>query len=1558
VTNPFDIIPGSQIRVVSKSTLFKGDKDSPLSFKEWKSQTLVATEQEASYLYNQYLSEWFLRTKNSTVTVNQGLILRQKYLYLLSQLKLFFNEEEKESWYARINLSDEKELLLSIPFFAKKLKSIALYYANLRKKLKNVKIKYNQAGSHGGLEKEIQQYLLELFAAMEEDADPTLKRALPIYSEVKDTLKVEIEELYDGTTYFDRSTTMPVSAYFDFFHDATAELFQTKGITLSSDEWIFKTFDVPVTADLTTFVEQLTGQIFEQTDISSYQSFVQKYIAGNRISTNFFVPSSQVVFNDILINSGDNYFYYPYGTTNENINVNAVILPKPLSSVTIPGATAGDALSSSDVIHVKYGDTIKSAWLYERIFDTNETFVSAKINGGTNTKFMFPFPGFGLSAEDIPWTGKSLSSTPEFKYLTREYKNAVNTAYWSEPLSGDSSVSIFVNNSTLAENGAYPHKHSEKADTIFVRTYNGSERALPFTGVNSCWLYKLDQTSLPIHVSLTEPIIWPYQRVSSELESFPSHLKSFNFAERCEPIKLNNISCSNLVAGSAIDVSERVYKIGRFVDNKKQALECAWLSGSPVDSTTHRWIAQQGFNALFEAGKATRFLWNGANNTPLSSVFKTLYHSEECPLSNLEEAKRLTPSHCTCKQVFYTPKGHPGETFKDNNSQADCVVKEIIDPDQTNPLFSTGIEPFTFSSWIDEKGLKIDETDKFAWYKTKEVIGGYGDGAWFGNNRRVPLTLETGCTYFYVRAASRTVEAPEEDPSLVVHYKHDTTKQLGKVKWMQARIDEEGNWISTDSTSDLTLNAGDFLLWEHPEFITNYILSAVDVEAESSNNGNIWSVLDRIAINSPLNSTVVAWPVDALAVPDELSSSQNPRTSFVDILSVTYWKFYHEETGQTYTFSEEPIIVFEPPEVGVYQIRVQAMDGDGNVITLPDSYTTIPSITVVPQFEKTIELVETQQPVPGAVLEIPLSGWNYDTNTYDGKSKGAQPYWAEKYVGKSPSVNFGGLFDWGYPLEWIQGYLPDSTPKISDITLDYGQVLEYKSLSSSFIWNQPIEYQTYVGTPLWCEIERNTNKPSPLSAVYSIKEYQDTYAKATLDATDIQLSNYIDGSPLEVFYNALGSPFVWSIETDVISDSEIIETKYIAITADQSYNVFSNRNFPTIATIPVAQDLYSKKDVGGFFTPLHLGASNFINKNFDILLVENIQDGSEFLTSELRPAGGRGLTKQQQIVPYTWEDDNQWIKAPFNSGAFAGSVRKVLTKELQTFIPYVEWNGLFTNGLVSPDSRTSPWGEVGATTWTDTQNHPQTFTGVSNFPAWKKTQILKYIEKEVDCWTSDIYGNQYGLYKPLSASPVKDRINEVGELWIKTKEGNVFPATTSLSSIFEPFQNINPTVYSQLTGGLVNVVDCFGDVLFLQTSLAVIFAKILFDPQTLLINTSLDDIRFLISNESNQQKFGQTWYFPKQKKIMLSTVSINNNLIFPELYEIETMPINLTKAFPITEQDSLTLTQELSVVSAKTIENSLLTYNNRLRKYVTTISGQNTSEKSFIVNLVLQHENL
>jgi len=235
-TNTQQLIRPSQ---PSSLTIKNNDVDEPLSYKEWyKTHTGIVAGQEYN-VYNIYVSEWYYSRRNISSGNSQLIQIKLNYLSLLKQLQVFFTESEKEKWYNFINIGDEKEILLSIPYFAKKLKEISLYYIELRKKLKNTKLQYNLRGTNTGAELEVHDYILNNFT---HNSNNTLHvpayilNNIPELSAIKDTLVIQVEEIYDDHSYFDQSLTLPVSAYYDLNDATTSKFFKTKGLNLPETE--------------------------------------------------------------------------------------------------------------------------------------------------------------------------------------------------------------------------------------------------------------------------------------------------------------------------------------------------------------------------------------------------------------------------------------------------------------------------------------------------------------------------------------------------------------------------------------------------------------------------------------------------------------------------------------------------------------------------------------------------------------------------------------------------------------------------------------------------------------------------------------------------------------------------------------------------------------------------------------------------------------------------------------------------------------------------------------------------------------------------------------------------------------------------------------------------------------------------------------------------------------------------------------------------------------------------------------------------------------------------
>jgi hypothetical protein len=194
----------------------QNDIQAPFSFRTWYDAHQGIIPGQEYKQYNDYLIRWYKSKKTQTTDFKTQ--LRLNYLTLLKQVQLFFTKEEADNWYNNVDLNNDKELLLSIPYFAKKLKDISLYYLQLRDNIKHSRLLYNQTGTESGILLQLQKFLLVNYTQRPDTTisiPPTIWRNVPALSSVKDTITLQIEELYDYHEYFDQSISLPVSAYYD-----------------------------------------------------------------------------------------------------------------------------------------------------------------------------------------------------------------------------------------------------------------------------------------------------------------------------------------------------------------------------------------------------------------------------------------------------------------------------------------------------------------------------------------------------------------------------------------------------------------------------------------------------------------------------------------------------------------------------------------------------------------------------------------------------------------------------------------------------------------------------------------------------------------------------------------------------------------------------------------------------------------------------------------------------------------------------------------------------------------------------------------------------------------------------------------------------------------------------------------------------------------------------------------------------------------------------------------------------------------------------------------------
>lgn len=1539
------------------------DVDKPLSFKDWKKSFQIIQPTRAYDQYNEYLVAWY---KNKSIS-RQGLNvdIRLNYLQLLKQIQIFFTEQEKENWYAGVDLENEKEILLAIPYFARKLRDVSLYYLNLREEVKKSKIKYNIRGTNLGTIKQIQDIFLKNYTKSADtpiELPSTLWSNVPQLSSLKENLIIEIEELYDSNSYFDRTNTLPPSAYFNLSLE-TENYFKRKGLSLLDIDWVYRLG----TSTLSSLFTPTTSTATPETT-SLYFDLASKYLGSDRFSTLFVRSSAKTDFYNVQINSGNNSFYWPYGPYKSNVELLPRYKPVPLSSTSLQTlATPGSSIELADTIFVKTKNGIEGAWFRKKVIDTTPATIEASIDGNNITIFRYPFPGYGVSAEDIQWTGYGLKTDPRFFYLDSSIRKVIEGVYWGTSFELSGTLPLTVNTTTLIDNGAYASQDFNIADKIRVWKIPPQYSDSSYTNtVNEAWLYKFLNTQISVGTDSNNTIVWPFNKIENFNNALPDY--PFNI---CLPVELSATNLPFAIASNNLSSADVIYKISNYRDGVSDATEGVWLSGEEFTypETGTSGISQSHFSGLFEPGTFTSFIWDSPL-TDVNTVFRGNYkHLPDCKFATTLNTTYKDYNLCTCKQVNFSPFGHPGINYFDFNALADFIVEDT----------GNVLEPFNITTWRDSLSSSFLQSSNAAWFKTSKNIG-WGDGTWYSGStiNGNTLFLKPGHRYFYFRVIPSTLS--EQDnisyPELVVRY--EKPKNLNKKrKWIQA-INQDGDWISTGKEVNLQLFPGDTLIYSRYG-TTSYSITGETLTEQQvyENRGSIWSNYDYISINNNLFPVIVTYPSYLIGTSSSIprsSESQYPVLPLESIDSVLAWKITDPTGNSEYkynvnTFSFIPTITSGTP----YTISVTALTSQVVSNTLVSGYyvfTNIPGITALPSsvFVPSLSVIET--PVPGFVWSTKLQGWNYSINartsliseSVTGNNIGAVPFWAKSNLEKNESTDYKSIESWGLSQRIVDSYNVITQPEISDIILTGGEYIEYnRKYGSDLLWKQPVTLTTRTENNIWSKLEvaaQNITTPFNLST--------NLISNPTTENSTILLENYVENEPVEVFYNAI-TPFTWSITAEPQIEEPIISTPLSStvITSYEPWQNLKNQFNPTRAFLPAFDALENSKVTGEYFKPTNLGLLTYVNKDYTFNITVTATQDLELYEAPSKKINNRGLTKTQQISPYAISfDNNIWLKEPFTTGSLAGTIKKEIFKRYQKFIPYqstYETNNLSRLGLTTPVSRQTPWGGSDDTTWNDPENYPRSFTGEINVKNWSDDQVLKNTTLKLDNWVFDIYNNQYGLYKDINNVLPSKRITIPGAVWVRKSSQKTEVGSTALKEIYDTYKTIS--LYNELTGSGIYKIDCFYNTLYFETSTALLFERVQYDYTTDTIFSIADNARGIslrtpidinlnrefsntISLNTSLAIPGDTWFFPNENTVYVSVNELSGFRIKPNFITYNILKIQLEKLptdFPeLSSLDSL---------SAVKLSRPLLSYDSSNRQFLYTFTATDALNQQSIVEL-------
>jgi len=265
------------------------------------------------------------------------------------------------------------------------------------------------------------------------------------------------------------------------------------------------------------------------------------------------------------------------------------------------------------------------------------------------------------------------------------------------------------------------------------------------------------------------------------------------------------------------------------------------------------------------------------------------------------------------------------------------------------------------------------------------------------------------------------------------------------------------------------------------------------------------------------------------------------------------------------------------------------------------------------------------------------------------------------------------------------------------------------------------------------------------------------------------------------------------------------------------------------------------------------------------------------------------------------------------------------------------------------------------------QNYPISYTGELNVDNWADSQILKQSNLQLDNWVTDIFGNQYGLYKNLNRVLPNERKNTSGSIWVRKNSQKTLPASLALSGVFDTYKNI--PLYYDLTGSGINQIDVFFDTLYIQTTGAIIFERIIYEFENDSLFSLADEFRSIslavpvtptLSREISgislngytYAKAGETWFLPERKEVVQSVCSLTNNVLVPELYKYNLNSLILEKTFPVKQNDITTL-NTLSSLNLQSINSPLLTHNSLKKEYILTVQGRNQINQDILTEIAI-----
>jgi len=495
-------------------------------------------------------------------------------------------------------------------------------------------------------------------------------------------------------------------------------------------------------------------------------------------------------------------------------------------------------------------------------------------------------------------------------------------------------------------------------------------------------------------------------------------------------------------------------------------------------------------------------------------------------------------------------------------------------------------------------------------------------------------------------------------------------------------------------------------------------------------------------------------------------------------------------------------------------------------------------------------------------------------------------------------------------------------------------------------------------------------------------------SNTVVDAFSTQSQINSDLNTLSQKYLANDEFILSSTNSGIVSSSVIPLAPYANLT---------NRYFPTVATAPLLNDnVVTRDQLGGYFVPSNLGTSIYLTKNI-IYSIDPTQvkanTGYRFIDPNLYNKGFVIGSTELDSKVVTHHINTNWVKALGVSNLYDGTI--INTDTYQKFVPYqslYETTKVDSNGIITAAYDFEFWTGPQKNIW-DQNNAANQLDEFNNFNLNQRITNLVYTPgRELYSWNTDVFGNQYALYKPFNRPyTMYSLATSTGNLWVKTVDSTINIGPSALSLIYNNYI-YNNSIYSQLTANNIVNFDVFYDTLVIELANTVLYEKITFDYDTYTIQKSLQNYlplsagntssnailtNYFVSTIGNPSSnavtyYGGNWYDDVANTITICTLVSStfngvagsiiattgvSSIVVPVLYRLDlNNPKDRVRVYPNNTTPANAFIEYVYPLSAiNYMEAPVFCYNEDTQTYLTTfISFSGSNQKLNLITYKTQ----